>query len=690
MEVKHSQGAERALTEAVVLDPQERFLDFFKTEKYRQRISQMAISEKTSVVVDFEDLLLADSDLAESLAKTPDEYLEHANRAALAQLQIEAPVYASEIDSVTVRFRGLPETIHLRMLGSDHIGKLAMVEGIVVRATPVNPMVTRAAFRCKRCGNISYIVQPPTPFLRAPLTCSDPACQRKGIFDFVQEESTFVDSQEIRIQERPEDLPPGQLPRSLRIKLVRRDIVDVARPGDHVAIVGVVRAAARTLPKVGKLRVFQLHLDSNYIDVLSKEPEAALTSPEEEQQIIELTKDPWIHRNIIRSIAPSIYGYEHIKEAVMYLLFGGVSKQLADINIRGELNALLIGDPGTAKSALLQYVARIAPRGLYTSGRGTTAAGLTAAVLRERGGGMTLEAGALVLADKGVACIDEMDKMRPEDRVAIHEAMEQHTVSVAKGGIVATLNARTAMLAAANPALGRYEPYRSAAENIALPVTILSRFDLIFVLRDAPEKEADTKMSEHILNIHRRGATPTEQPIPTDILRKYISYARNIKPVLTEDALQRLRDFYLTMRSASETEGSPIAITPRQLEGLVRLSEARARVACRKEILAEDAEAAIRIMRRSLEEVGIDITSGKMDIDIIMTGKPKSVRDKLQVVLSAIVEMERETGMVEKSALLEKVEREYDVTISEAERLLGQLIREGTIYSPREGYLKKT
>ena len=675
---------------AAVLDPQERFLDFFKSEKYRQRISQMAISGKTSVVVDFEDLLLADSSLAESLVKTPDEYLEYANRAALAQLQIEAPVYASEVEVVTVRFRGLPETVHLRMLGSVHIGKLVMVEGIVVRATPVNPMVTRAAFRCKRCGNISYINQPPTPFLRAPLVCSDPACQRKGIFDFVQEESVFVDSQEIRIQERPEDLPPGQLPRSLRIKLVGRDIVDVARPGDHVAIVGVVRAAARTLPKVGKLRVFQLNLDANYIDVLSKEPEAALTSPEEEKQIIELSKDPWIHRKVIRSIAPSIYGYEHIKEAIMYLLFGGVPKQLADITIRGELNTLLIGDPGTAKSALLQYVARIAPRGLYTSGRGTTAAGLTAAVLRERGGGMTLEAGALVLADKGVACIDEIDKMRPEDRVAIHEAMEQHTVSVAKGGIVATLNARTAVLAAANPSLGRYEPYRTVAENISLPVTILSRFDLIFVLRDVPEKEHDTKMSEHILNIHRRGAAPVEPPIPADILRKYISYAKNIKPVLTEEALQRLRDFYLTMRAASETEGSPIAITARQLEALVRLAEARARVACRKEILAEDAEAAIAIMRKSLEEVGIDVTSRKIDIDIIMTGKPKSVRDKLQVVLGAIVEMERETGMVEKSALLEKLEKEYEITISEAERLLGQLIREGTIYSPRNGYLKKT
>jgi replicative DNA helicase Mcm len=209
-------------------------------------------------------------------------------------------------------------------------------------------------------------------------------------------------------------------------------------------------------------------------------------------------------------------------------------------------------------------------------------------------------------------------------------------------------------------------------------------------LKDVPEKELDTKMSEHILNIHRRGVAPTEAPIPADILRKYISYARNIKPVLTEEALQRLRDFYLTMRAASETEGSPIAITPRQLEALVRLAEARARVACRKEILAEDAEAAIAIMRKSLEEVGIDVTSRKIDIDIIMTGKPKSVRDKLQVVLGAIVEMERETGMVEKSALLEKLEREYEVTISEAERLLGQLIKEGTIYSPRNGYLKKT
>ena len=678
------------MTEVVTADPQERFLDFLKSDKYRERISRMAIEGTTSLSVDFDDLMTTDSALAESITEAPDEYMEHTNRAALAQLQIEEPEYAEGIETVHVRFKGLPVTTLLRMLGSVHIGKLVMVGGIVVRATPAKPMVTQAAFRCKRCGTVSHVPQT-GPFLRAPIECSDPACRRKGPFDFVQEESNFIDSQEVRIQERPENLPPGHLPLWIGVKLFGRELVDVARPGDDVSVVGIVRAVAPTLPKVGKLRMFTLHLDANFVDVVSKEPEKVIISPEEEKEILELAKDPWIHRKVIRSIAPSIYGYEHLKEAIMYLLFGGVAKRLPDITIRGEMNVLFIGDPGTAKSQLLQYVAKIAPRGLYTSGRGTTAAGLTAAVLRERrSGGMTLEAGALVLADKGVACIDEIDKMRPEDRVAIHEAMEQHTVSVAKGGIVATLNARTAILAAANPALGRYNPYQTVAENISLPVTILSRFDLIFVLRDVPEKEHDARMTEHILGLHKTGAVPVEPPVPPELLRKYISYTKNLKPVLTSEALDRLKDFYLIMRSASETEGTPIAITARQLESLVRVAEARARIAYRKEILAEDAEAAVAIMKRSLEEVGIDVSSKMLDIDIIMTGKPKSLRDKLQVVLGTVIEMERETGMVEKSALLEKLETERGVVGPEAERLLGQLLREGTIYSPREGYLKKT
>jgi len=677
------------VTEEVEVDPQQRFEDFFKQDKYRERISKMTVANSTSLVVDFEDLLVFDIALAENLREKPDEYLEHVNRAAYSQLEIEDSEYAAKIEEVVVRFRSLPESTHLRMLGAANIGKLLMVEGIIVRATPVQPQVMRAAFKCKRCETHVYLDQT-GPFLKAPLRCENLTCQSKGPFEFTQEESTFIDYQQIRIQERPEDLPPGQLPRTLNVKLISRDLVDKARPGDHVAITGIVRAVAPVFPTAGKLRVFRLHVDANFLDVESKEPETALVSPEEEKKILELAEDPWIHRNVIRSIAPSIYGYEPIKEAIMYLVFGGVPKHLADISIRGELNILLVGDPGTAKSQLLQYIAAIAPRGLYTSGRGTTAAGLTAAVLRERGGGMTLEAGALVLADKGVACIDEIDKMRPEDRVAIHEAMEQHTVSVAKGGIVATLNARTAILAAANPSLGRYDAYKTVNENINLPVTILSRFDLIFVLKDVPEKDLDEKMSTHILEIHKKGTVSIETPIQSDLLRKYISYAKNIKPVLTDEALQRLKAFYLEMRAVTEKiEGSPIAITARQLESLVRLAEARARIALRKEITAEDAEAAIVIMNKSLEEVGIDISTHMRDIDIIMVGKPKSMQDKLRVILSEIMNLSKETGMIDKKLLLDELSSKHRIEALEAQKLIGRMIKDGTIYEPRPGFLKK-
>lgn len=671
------------------VDPQEQFLDFFKKKKYRDKISQLGITGQESITVVFEDLFAFDQQLAENLMEKPDDYLQYAGNAAFNQLEIQDLEYSQKIDNVIVRIIQLLEKEQLRKLGSKQLGKLVMVEGIVVRATPVRPMVMKASFKCKRCGTVTKVDQS-GPFLRAPFECGDQSCRQKGPFEFVQDESSFIDSQDLRLQERPEDLPPGQLPRTLNVKLVGSEIVDLARPGDHVSLVGLVRAFAPSRPGIGKLRTFILHLDANSIEILGKEPEATPASLEEEEKILQIAKDPEVHSKIIKSIAPSIYGYVHIKEAIMYLLFGGVSKALPDINVRGEMNALLIGDPGTAKSQLLQYIAQIAPRGLYTSGRGTTAAGLTAAVVREKGGSMSLEAGALVLADKGIACIDEMDKMRPEDRVAIHEAMEQHTVSVAKGGIVATLNARTAILAAANPSLGRYEPHRTVAENISLPVTILSRFDLIFVLRDVPDKESDKKLSKHILDIHRQGGHPLEPEISSDILRKYVSYAKTIRPELSSGALKVLGDFYLAMRSASEGEGSPIAITARQLESLIRISEARARVALRKKVTEEDAKAAINLMQRSLGEVGIDVSLDKVDIDIIMTGRPKSVRDKLHSVLSVLMEMEKETGMVDKNALIIELEDKYNIPRLETDKMISQLLREGTIYEPRPGNLKKT
>jgi len=516
-----------------------------------------------------------------------------------------------------------------------------------------------------------------------------PNCQQKTAFELLEEQSKFKNTQEARIQERPEDLPPGQLPRYLDVRL-EEDLVDTARPGDRIALTAIVRAERQFVGEKGKLRIFNLYLEANYIDVVGKETELVQITLEDEKRILEAAQDPWIDRKLVHSIAPSIYGYEDIKEAILYLLLGGVPKLLSDgVSIRGDSHSLIIGDPGTAKSQLLQYVARIAPRGLYTSGRGSSAAGLTAAVLREKTGGMVLEAGALVLADKGIACIDEIDKMLPVDRVAIHEAMEQQTVSVAKGGIVATLNARAAVLAAGNPKLGRYDPFLNVGENINLDVTILSRFDLIFLLRDEANSERDARMAEHILALHKTRTNPEAAPFEPDFLRKYISYAKRLNPVLTPEAMKELLDFYLKMRSKGGTKTVAVAITPRQLEALVRLSEARARAFLRDHVKVEDARSAIRLVNVSMGDVGVDVTTGTTDIDVIMTGIPRSFRDNMQKIIDVILELSRESGSAEQSTALIVLKERENLQEGEALRLLGQLIKDGIIYSPQPGRLKR-
>ena len=673
-------------------NPEERFQDFLRSfaidddYKYRKRLGHVALSGSRSLVVDFEDLIAFDPELARYILDKPDEYMEYLDRSAWAQLKIEDPEYAEIIKKLRVRFRKLPEKQSLRMIGSENIGRMLCIDGIIVRSTSVKPLLIKAAFQCRKCNAMSYVDQAGI-LMRGPGVC--PHCRSK-IFEFIEKLSNFMNSQEIRIQERPEDLPPGQLPRAMDIKL-SEDLVDIARPGDRVSITGVARAQQEYMGRRARLRTFDLLLDANYVDIVGKEVEVVEITPEDERQIRELAKDPFIHRKLIASLAPSIYGYGDIKEAVLYLLFGGVPKRLPDgVMIRSEVNVLLVGDPGVAKSQLLQYVSRIAPRGLYTSGRGTTAAGLTAAVVREKSGGMVLEAGALVLADKGIACIDEMDKMRPEDRVAIHEALEQHTVSVAKGGIVATLNARAAVLAAANPALGRYDPYRNISDNISLPVTLLSRFDLLFIMKDVPEADSDSRMSEHILTLHRLKTTPEEPPLVPELLRKYIAYAKRIEPALTEESVNAIKQYYLKMRSLSGSTESPVVITPRQLEGLVRLAEARARSFLRDRVEAEDAQAIIRLMTLSLQDVGIDTTTGKIDIDVIMTGKPKSLRDKMQEVLSTFAELEKQLGIVEDSTLYQALTRKPDISEDDARRLVDQLVKEGILYSPKPGHLKRT
>jgi replicative DNA helicase Mcm len=674
------------------LNIEEVFQDFLRTtkinyfhEKYRLRLAQLALTKKVSLLVDFDDLIAYSPQLARLILDTPEETFKVLNRQAWAQLKIEDPEYAEEIKQLPIRIRRIPDHEQIRKLNSVHIGKLVAIDGIIVRASVAKPLLMKAHFQCKKCNALS-IVEQAGQLMRGPGLCAH--CRSK-IFEFLEKPSEYITSQEFSLQERPEDLPPGQLPRTFKVKLTG-ELVDTARPGDRVTVTGIVKAQQEFVSRRVRLRTFDLELDANYADVLGKDIEIVEVTPEDERRIQTLSEDPFIVRKLIASLAPSIYGYGDIKEAVLYQLMGGVPKVLPDgIRIRGEANIFLIGDPGTAKSQLLQYVARIAPRGIYTSGRGTSAAGLTCAVLKEKSGGMVLEAGALVLADKGICCCDEADKMRPEDRVAIHEPLEQHTVSIAKGGIVATLNARAAVLMAANPAMGRYDPYRNISDNINLPVTLLSRMDLIFVMKDVPDADADDRLSKHILSLHRNRAPPEESPITPELLRKYVAYARKLDPVLTEESANELHSYYLKMRSLSSSTESSVAITPRQLEALVRLSEARAKCLLHEQVTVEDARAAIRLTSIYLQDVGIDTETGKVDIDVIMTGKPKSARDRMDTILKTIADLEKQLGLVEESVLYQALSQKVDITSDDAHKLINQLVKDGLLYFPKPGYIKR-
>ena len=1329
----------------------EQFETFFKefrdeegSFKWRDRIERMPLEEIRSLIIDYNDLRVFDPSLAELIEDNPEQFINAASTAVKNVMKVVDPDYYKRVDTFHARFRNPPEKLALRKIRSVHIGKFLQVEGILTRASEVKPLLIKAMFICTKCGYLYEL--PQDKGYNEPKICENPSCRKKGPFKLLMEESTFTDWQKIRIQEMPEELPPGQLPRTLDV-IIQDDLVDVARPGDRVGIIGILRSVPDFTKGKLKTPTFSVFLEANYVDVFEKGLGKIEISPEEEQEIDNLSKDVWVHQKLIRSIAPSIYGYENIKEAIALLLFGGSSKVLPDgMKIRGESNILLVGDPGTAKSQLLQYVARIAPRALYTSGKGSTAAGLcisgdsnvflsdcilpisqivedelrsgeiskynesieykeksggskvfhsnnlelktrgiskvwrikspeklikiitrtgrelkltpqtslfsidqengliwkpskylkpkdriavarkfpsfsekrlptvyeliqdyqgnlrllnaekevkdlikkiktkfhfsmrdladmlnvhestvynwtnsnlfgnipfqkflelcdllgysvenyfpkkihvetknglkstlprtlnedwfyimglivgdgsiyvdkskkgyggtelrfhnrerilldkfeqffknigfnvsrsenteervascdiwsslmyhifskfglcespksdnispnseilfykkeylhaflralfdtdgwiskrssggssqigisstsknlvefvqnallklgivsfirkrkpktvimksgkkivgkkekyeltisgysdlvvfkknigfkhpkkssllseycqtqkeyhknvdnvpgisftlkelvefygytsreltgrkcsfspyilkrrnisrkrlldllekieldwlrhrveipysarnkfyqevkkiisvdmmckyakisrtklsdyflrkersiripigvfvsllqrtekklnpdivdywktviestkkqheeyskkcellkslarsdifwdevaevteikaqepyvydltipdshnfiangvvvhnTAAVLRDTDTGeMTLEAGALVLSDMGVACIDEFDKMRPEDRVAIHEAMEQHTVSIAKAGIIATLNARTSILAAANPYRGRYNIHGTPAENIRLPVTILSRFDLMFPITDRPDAEHDREIAKHILMLHEKSDTAIESPIDPVLLRKYIAFARSkIKPKLTTEAGEKLEDFYLRMRKAGEAANSPVPITARQLEALVRLSEARAKMALREEVSIEDAEAAIRLMKYSLQQVGVD-ESGRYDIDSIMLGQTKSMRDKIGDLLDLIKSLEQEMGgAVPISKLITRAE-ESGFEPPFVKRAIDNLKQSGEIYEPKSGFIKR-
>lgn len=690
------------------LDPEEivkrftKFLWDFRDRKtgvfkYRERINQMALMNQRSLLIDFNDLVEFDRELSHMVDQDPGYVIELFSQSIKNLLLKEYPDFARSIEKFYPRFRNPARVFKIRELNSEYIGKFVALEGIVTRITRVEARMVKAKYKhidleCLQefdypeQGEMGEKVEKP-PFC--------PLCGKTGKFELLFEKSKFIDWQKIVVQEKPEEVPPGQIPRSVEIVLTS-DLVDTARPGDRVTVTGILRVMpTSTIQRgIGK-SVFSFYVEANYVDVQQKVLEEVEITREDEEKIRELARDPWIREKIIASIAPAIYGHWNVKEAIALLLFGGTPKILPDgTRIRGDIHVLLVGDPGTAKSQLLQYTSRVAPRGLYTSGKGSTAAGLTASVLRDKTTGeYYLEAGALVLADGGVACIDEIDKMRDEDRTAIHEALEQQTVSIAKAGIVARLNARASVLAAGNPKYGRYDLNEPVSKNIDLPPTILSRFDLIFIIQDIPNKVTDRLLARHILGVHM-DSEKAKPLIDINLLKKYISYARRyIQPKLTEEAKKLLEEFYVETRLASlsndQSKPSPIAITPRQLEALIRLTEAYAKIALKQKATIEDAEEAIRLMYYTLRKIGYDIESKTLDIDMIEVGMSRSKQLRTREFVKFVDKVLEEYGRVTYSDLI-RLASEKGFEKEFVMEMIKKLRQEGIVYEPEPGVLSKT
>ena len=475
------------------------------------------------------------------------------------------------------------------------------------------------------------------------------------------------------------------------------DLVDRCRPGDRVMLTGIIRIEQEQISPQIKTSLFRLRMEGNNIEYLgglisnnkdSRTVERIAINAEEEKQILAIAGKPDAYDKLIASFAPHIYGHEVIKEAILLLIVGSVTKKLEDGSTRrGDINVLLVGDPGTAKSEMLKFAAKIAPRGLYTSGRGSTAAGLTAAVIRDKSGIMMLEAGAVVLGDQGLVCIDEFDKIKAEDRSALHEVMEQQTCSVAKGGIVATLNARTSILSAANPTYGKYDPFKNITENVNLPIPLLTRFDLIYVIRDTAEKEKDNRIARHILEIHQYAEHAAQPAISIDLFSKYLSFSKQIEPNLTTDAIDIIRNYYMKMRNV-DSEGM-ITVTPRQLEALVRLSTARARLLLRDRVESEDAERAIYLVQRMLETAGVDVNTGKVDFGVIH-GKPHSEVSKLKMFMEIFNALSgQDRNDVEEKNFVNELSKTGKFTEDEARTFIKKAMQNGQIYERKSGFYAK-
>ncbi|KAK8100855.1 DNA replication licensing factor mcm5 [Apiospora kogelbergensis] len=589
---------------------------------YRDQLRENALLKQYYCDVDIGDLIKYNEELAHRLATEPAEIIplfEAALKKCTHRILFPHEPKA-DIPEHQLLLHSTAEDVSIRNLDSMTIARLVRVPGIVIGASVMSSKATELAIQCRSClhnqtipifGGFTGVTLPrQCARQRAPGDGAE-KCPMDPYF-VVHEKSRFVDQQIIKLQEAPDQVPVGELPRHVLIS-ADRYLTNRVVPGSRCTVMGIFsiyqNKASKNSSGGGAVAIRTPYLRTVGIqtDTDSTAKGASSFSEEEEQEFLEMSRIPDLYNTMADCIAPSIYGNRDIKKAILCLLLGGSKKILPDgMKLRGDINVLLLGDPGTAKSQLLKFVEKVAPISIYTSGKGSSAAGLTASVQRDQSTReFYLEGGAMVLADGGVVCIDEFDKMRDEDRVAIHEAMEQQTISIAKAGITTILNARTSVLAAANPIFGRYDDLKSPGENIDFQTTILSRFDMIFIVRDEHTREKDERIAKHVMGIHMGGRgveEQTESEIPVDKMKRYLSYCKSrMAPRLSPEAAEKLSSHFVSIRKqvhASEIEAntrSSIPITVRQLEAIVRITESLAKLTLSPVATEQHVDEAIRL-----------------------------------------------------------------------------------------------